>query len=358
MTEETDKQTESKDSGEHHAASKKAKRHRRRKHRPGVTLLILLLVMIALVGAGGWYGYQRVVAYIDKAVSTEAKQYENITSKVEELRSALDSAQKSNHAELDKLNRAHSELENTVIQLRDKNQHLRKDWLLLEAEYLIQIANYRLLFERDVKTAIVALETADTRLGETGDPSIVKVRRVITEDIQSLRKVEQPDLSGMSLTLTTLGRDIDNLPRLIPDPDMVSKERRHQKEGKRANSWSELPGVMWDDLMSLVEIRDYAQPIGPLLAPEELLFLRENLRLQLEQARLAMLAGHQAVYRERLETAINWIKQYFDVEAAETRAMLAALEKLAATPITPTLPDISGTYEVLQKYRMQDREQP
>ena len=229
MTEETDKQTEHTQSDEHKATVKKAKRHRRKKHHPGIVLLIILLVVIGLVATGGWIGYQKITAYIDEAVSTDSAQLKKVENNIDDLHEILRKERNSNQEELDKINKAHDELENHVKQLRDKNQHLRKDWLLLEAEYLIQIANYRLLFERDVKTAIAALETADTRLGETGDPAVVKVRRVITEDITALRKVSQPDLAGMSLTLTTLGRDIDNLPRVIPDPDMVSKEQKNKE---------------------------------------------------------------------------------------------------------------------------------
>lgn len=224
----------------------------------------------------------------------------------------------------------------------------------MEAEYLVQLANYRLLFERDIKTAIVALNTADNRLRETGDPGLMTIRSAIADAVQALKAVPQPDLAGMSMTMSALVKDIPALPLNTPEPQTKLHELQKKTLATRqVKSWSALPAAIWHDLKSLIIIRNHAKPVEPLLPPNQRFFLMENLRLQIEQARLAMLGGHAAVYKERLGTAIHWIEKYFDPTAAATQAALATLKQLRSKDIAPPLPDISKPYQLLQAYRRQ-----
>ena len=137
-------------------------------------------------------------------------------------------------------------------------------------------------------------------------------------------------------------------------PDPVSKAHEASAdlaETKKVTSWKELPAAIWRDLKTLIVIRDHEQPVGPLLSPQQRFFLVENLRLQLEQARLAMLSGQADVYRERIQTASDWINKHFDKEASITRNALETLQQLSHAAIAPELPDISAAYQALQKYR-------
>nr|NIR27959.1 hypothetical protein [Gammaproteobacteria bacterium] len=98
-----------------------------------------------------------------------------------------------------------------------------------------------------------------------------------------------------------------------------------------------------------VVVRRTDQPVAPLLPPESEFFLYQNLRLQLESSRLALLHGEPEAYRDHLHTARDWVKSYFDTEAAPTRAMLNKIGELAALEIRPELPDISGSLHALQR---------
>ena len=307
-------------------------------------LVVLLLVLLAGAGAVGYYGFtlfKQQMARLD-ALAAQQSQLQDQSAQL-----------KSQMAEsLQTFGKRQAELTNDLETLREKDQHLRKDWLVMEAEYLLQLANYRLLFERDINTAVVALTTADDRLRDTGDPALLRVRKVIADSVQALKQVPQADLAGLSLKLSAISQGIDNLPLNTPDPKSKAHEQQREANATRnVKSWSELPAAIWRDLKSLLIIRDHSQPVEPLIAPEQRFFLIENLRLQIEQARLAMLSGHADVYKERIVTAIKWIELYFDKASVPVQATLATLKQLQASAIAPPLPDISKPYQLLEQYR-------
>ncbi len=339
---------------EKHDVAKPAKARAKRsrsKHANRATLpIVLLVIVLGLLAMGGHYAYryyletQETISHVQRSQSAITEHNQAFEDGVVKRVDAMQARQQ--------------EMTDYIEVLREKNQHLRKDWLLMESEYLIQLANYRLLFERDINTAIVALESADRRLRETGDPGIIGVRKVIAEAVQQLNQIPQADLAGLSLQLSAINKEIDKLPLQTPDPKSKAvQQQQTEPGGQHVESWSELPAAVWRDLKGLVEIRDHQAPIQPMLAPKERFFLIENVRLQLEQARLAMLVGQAEVYKERINTAIEWIGKHFDNEAKITKATLENLNKLLNESIAPPLPDIAYTYRALQKYRLA-REQP
>jgi len=324
-------------------AAKKAAHQSHSKH-TARNLSLVLLIVIAAAGAGGYYGFH--------FLQQQATRMDALTTQLATLRD--DNAQLKTQLDESRqtLSKQQADLANDIETLRARNIHLRKDWLINEAEYLLQLANYRLLFERDIKTAIVALDTADMRLRETGDPGLIGVRKSIAEAIQALKNVPQADLAGLSLTMSAITKDVNSLPLNTPDPQSKAHEQQAQMtETRQVKKWSELPAAIWHDLKDLIIIRDHTQPVEPLIAPDQRFFLTENLRLQIEQARLAMLSGHPEVYKERLDTAIKWIEKYFDQDAKQTEATLTTLKQLQASAIAPPLPDISKPFQLLEDYR-------
>jgi len=328
-----------------HSTTPHARRKRKSAGHGASGWLVTTVIIVALLVAAGWYANEQYLNSQKTFIEIQHSQAA-LTKQNREFEASL-------LARMQDMQKQQNELTDYIQVLRDKNQHLRKDWLLMEAEYLIQLSNYRLLFERDINTAIAALESADVRLRDTGDPGILSVRKVIAEAVHALKQVPQADLAGLSLTLSAINKDIEKLPLSTPDPKSKQNEDTQvSEETKHVQSWSELPAAMWRDLKSLVVIRDHEAPIQPLLSPEERFFLVENLRLQIEQARLAMLSGQAKVYQERLATTIGWIEKHFDKQAAVTKSTLDTLKQMQAESIAPGLPDITNTYHALRNYRL------
>jgi uroporphyrin-III C-methyltransferase len=235
-----------------------------------------------------------------------------------------------------------------IATVRELSGRGRGEWQAAEAEYLMRIANHRLLLLRDVDTAVVALSAADERLRVLSDPLFLPVRERLAEELAALRAVPQPDLAGLSVALSGLAQRAEALPLegASPRPVQVSLAGASAQE---AEDWRSLARAVWAELRGLIVIRRRDEPIGPLLAPEEHFFAHQNLRLKLEIARLALERGDAPGYRLHLDTAVEWLSAHFDLDDSGVRAMREELARLRETPIAPALPDISGSLRALRE---------
>ena len=304
--------------------------------------LLLLLGFIAVTVFAGWKFYQRQQNdhVLLKHLQDQQQQL---------IKTSQDQVQQLQQ-QLALIQQAHTDTANQLAILQERENNNREDWLILEAEHLIKLATQQLSFERDVPIAIKALQAADDRLRRSAHPAIVNVRKAIAEDLHALRAVPVVDNVGISVTLSTLTEDIDRLPLNISEPKSHEQAPATAAEPRRVDTWSQVPKVIWEDIKSLVVIRNHEEPVQALLPPEQRFFLIENLRLQLEQARLAMLSGEVTVYQERIKTAIGWLEHYFNKNAKATSVALQSLRQLQKQDIAPALPDLSRSYKAMQRY--------
>lgn len=306
---------------------------------------------VALAAVGGlyllWEG-QQTYSIKQQILSQNIEQ--QITSiKKQQLEFTLE-----NKERIKKIHNEQDNLRNNLTNIVRNNQHLRNDWLMAEAEYLVRLANHRLLLEKDVTTAAVALKAADARLAEIADPALLRIRKILAKDLLILNNIPGIDLAGLSVSLSAMSNNIPNLPLRTPDPKTHKLNQAEQAQASsEVNSIQELPAAIWKDIKSLIIIRNHDKPLEPLLAPNQHFFLVQNLSLLLEQSRLALLNGHNEIYQERLQTTKKWINQYFDTEHNVTRNMLTNIDELQKFDIDPTLPDISSTFSAIKKYRTQ-----
>jgi uncharacterized protein HemX len=112
-----------------------------------------------------------------------------------------------------------------------------------------------------------------------------------------------------------------------------------------------LGGEIWRELRQLVVVRRIDTPEPPLLPPAQAYFVRENLKLRLLNARLALLARDEAGYREDLRTAQAWIQRYFDAKAKNSQLALAQLKQLSAASVSFEPPSISDSLEAVRGFK-------
>jgi uroporphyrin-3 C-methyltransferase len=313
---------------------------------------VITLIFIITIGmAGGLYllwEEQQQILFKQKISS------QNIEQQLNSLKQAQDDANQLSENRIKEIHEFQENLRVNLTNLIRNKEHLRNDWLLAEAEYLVQLANHRLLLEKDVTTAAVALKAADTRLAEVADPALLPIRKILAKDLQTLNNIPTIDLAGLSVTLSALSNNISNLPLNTPDPKTHKISQTEKTSAStEVKSVKDLPAAIWKDIKSLIVIRNHEKPLQPLLAPEQHFFLVQNIGLLLEQSRLALLNGHNEIYQERLATTVKWLNQYFDTEHNVTRNMLSSIAELQKFDIDPTLPDISSTFSAIKKYRTQ-----
>lgn len=327
-----------------------AKPHKPHKPTPSNAGVFIVIFFVALATLGGFY-----ILWENQQLNTIKQQ--NINQEITTLKQQQSDVTAQNKEQIKKIHSSQEKLRHNLTNLVRNSKHLRNDWLMAEAEYLIQLANHRLLLEKDITTAAVALKAADARLAEVADPALLGIRKILMNDLQILNNIPVIDLAGLSVTLSALSNNIPNLPLRTPDP---KTHKLNQVDKTQASSEvkniSNLPAAIWQDIKSLVVIRHHQKPLEPLLAPNQHFFLLQNLALLLEQSRLALLNGHNEIYQERLQTTEEWIKQYFDTEHNVTRNMLANIDELQKFDIDPTLPDISSTFSAIKEYRTQGQQ--
>lgn len=232
--------------------------------------------------------------------------------------------------------------------LEKMNERLGRDrhaWVLAEADYLLQMANRRLLLERDVAGAVAAMTAADQRLAFLNDPLLTRVRAQLSEELQALRALPVVDVDGITLELGALSKGVDNLvlagtPREEQDTAATAEE---------AGGWRGLVRTMWSDIRSLVVIRRHDAGSLPLTTPDQRLLLRQNLRLKLETARLSLLRGHGQAYRTALQEADAWVERFYDAASPATVGMREALGRLAVIDVAPPLPAIDQSLHALRE---------
>ncbi len=240
-------------------------------------------------------------------------------------------------------------------QMEALTQTNRDEWLLAETEYLLRLANQRILMSKEISGPLAMLQSADKILREIDDISLVPVRRAIADDIAALSRTESVDVDGEYLSLASLAGGIDELklydiPEFSNDAQQEPEEASMPEQPTWRDSAARVGGAIKQTLGKVFVVRQRDQPVEAMLPPQQELYLRQNLRLMLEQAQLALLAQKPDIYQQSLDKAQQWIARYFISEDAATQAALETLEGARSVNIDPPLPDISGSYRALKDY--------
>jgi len=203
----------------------------------------------------------------------------------------------------------------------------------------------------NVKAALIALQAADSRLQRLDKPQFIGLRKVINKDIDRLKALPFVDTVGISLRLDEMISAVDELP-LVLETRSRREEKPSPTEKPGAGWWAQLGQEAWQDMKQLVQIRRIDHPEVPLLPPTQSYFVRENLKLRLVTARIALLQHDEASYKADLKAAQEWLGHYFDPTAKATRAAQNSLRQLAESPVSIKLPDISESLAAIQDYKL------
>lgn len=292
--------------------------------------LALVFAVIALL-ISGW------MAYIieGKRGLTDAKgrvfKLEKETAQLQDLSSGFDK-------ELAAMRETQSTLTTSLESLHNEIGKGRRTWLLAETENLLVIAQHRLAYARDTRLALEAVRAADRQLMLLGDPDYQPVRKQIEAEIAALDAFERLDLGGMARRLGQVAGRVDNLPfRPEAPPAPVSGETDFLRE-------------IWHDIKGLVRIRTTTDLRRPLLLPEQKYFLRENLRLMLFGAQIALLHGDGTTFEQNLKRARLWLNDYFDTDAGPVQEAVGGID--AALKVRPgNLPELGASLKTLRDVR-------
>jgi uroporphyrin-3 C-methyltransferase len=226
----------------------------------------------------------------------------------------------------------------------------RDQTALAEVEQTLMIAGQQLQLSANVKAALIAMQHADNRLQRLDRPALSGLRKLINQDIDKLRVLPSIDIAGINLHIDNLVATVDALP--------LAQDIRKQNEQPlppptiEESAWKKFWREFWLEAKQLVRIENTETHELPLLSPTQTFFLRENLKIRLLSARLALLSHDELSFKNDIKTAQVWISKYFDIKSKDGSSTLLALQKLGASHINIDLPDISGSLEAVRNFRI------
>lgn len=233
----------------------------------------------------------------------------------------------------------------------------RDETALAEVEQMLLIAGQQLQLSANVKAALIAMQSADARLQRMDRPAFNGLRKAINQDMEKLRALPSVDTAGINFQLDKLMTAVAELP-LVYQQRAAQNVVASTAAPKDETGWQKLTREIWHEAKQLVRIEEIGKTDAPLLPPNQEFFLRENLKLRLLSARLALLTRDEDSFRQELKTAQRWTERYFDVKSNEAIQMLAGLKKIAASSISIELPDISPSLQTVRHYRLTHENEP
>lgn len=224
------------------------------------------------------------------------------------------------------------------------------DRMLAEVEQLLILASQQLQLAGNVKGALIALQAADQRLARADKLQVANLRRALNADMDRLKALPLVDTVGIAVKLDALVQQADALPLIVAETLPASRTATRTKLPDE-NAYLRAARDFWEEMKGLVRIREIAPAEAVLLAPAQTYFLRENLKLRLLGARVALLARDESSFRDDVRAAQAWIAKYFDAKSRLNVNALATLKQLGESPVSITPPDINASLAAVRSAR-------
>ncbi len=327
----------------------KAQRSSRRVAR----LALVVVLLSALAVAFFWYDTRNRIDATREDVARRLRDAENDSREARALARNSQDTMRDAQARLAQIEAKLAESQSQQLALESLYQELarhRDEWQLAEIEQMLAIASQQLQLSGNVRAALLALQLAESRLARADRPQFQSVRRALARDIERLKALPAVDVPGMTIKLDRLIAAAETLP-LAVDERLARAPAAKTAPAAPEGWWARLGGQVRDELRQLVVVRRLDEPQPELLPPAQAYFLRENLRLRLLNARLALLARDEPGYRADLRTARAWIGRYFDPRAKPVAEAVAALNDLTAASVTFQPPDITDSLDAVRAFK-------
>ncbi|UTA47776.1 uroporphyrinogen-III C-methyltransferase [Simiduia sp. 21SJ11W-1] len=335
--------------------------------------LALLAVLAASAAGGHWlWGQMQLQA------GAQADEVAKLTAQAEQWRaeqrqlsvelaqslSRFEAAQSaSERVYHDFTDRVEAQLAAQSQQLAQMTAASRTQFLLNEAQFLVRQASQRLQLERAATSAVGLFELADQLLAqvqtELGNPAgLMATRGQLAKDLAQLKRLQAVDYTGVFFALDAILVQVDELALGQPPREFANEEVEPAVIRKNPDRlWAEIT-IGWRNftrqLASYVRVKRLEKPVEPLLSPDQEIRVRENLKLKLQVAQLALLRADGKLYGANLALARQWLEEYFPV-SFERNHMMEQLDELAARSVNSELPDLSGTVQSLDQFISQYR---
>ncbi|PLQ01519.1 fused uroporphyrinogen-III synthase HemD/membrane protein HemX [Cupriavidus pauculus] len=330
--------------------------------RRGMAAWWVVAIVLVLAIAGGFFWLQMRVEHLTQEL---ARRQQTNDALVQETRVLSKNAQDT----VKELQAKVGALDGQVVEARDKQAALeqvyqdlmrnRDDWEIAEIQQLLTNAGQQLQLTGNVQVALAALQSADARLARADKPQYNQLRRAIARDIARMKAVPDTDLTGAAIKLDESINQIDALPLLSGERMLDRVPGENDKPAKADAKGASAPAATgnfltrtWDyvlaELGQVIRVRKVDDTNALLLSGDQGWFLRENVKLRLLNARLALLSRNEPVFRNDLAAAQAMIGRYFDTRSRRVQGVLTLLKQSQASAVSVSLPTMAESLGALR----------
>jgi uroporphyrin-3 C-methyltransferase len=230
-----------------------------------------------------------------------------------------------------------------LLNIKDANH-----WRLNEANYLLQLAAHKLWLENDVATAIALLLEADSSISHAQDPHLLPLRRAINSDVTMLKALPLTDREGIAFRLEGILQQTEQLKLAAIDLPQASELQNNDLSGDSADWQSNLLKSWRKFSENFITVRRRDGQVEALVEPQHAWYLKENLKLQIQQAELALFRSQGELFKAKLQRAETWISSYF-MQNAQAQALVEDLQELQQLGIVDRVPDQLSSLNAAEK---------
>lgn len=327
--------------------------------------LLAILIALGVGGAGYYFGQQQVDEFQQKLTALEA-QINNktvVSAPAQDVKfdttqlAQLESANKATQDKITQVEELINAKSHELVGLQSQinkvsaqaNAQQPTDWLFSEADFLLNNALRKLVLDNDVDTAVSLLKLADETLAKVNNSQSAAIRSAINQDLKQLLSVTGVDQNTVMQKLSQLANTVDELPVLDVNFD---DDQNATKLSDSLSDWAE------NAEKSATSFLNHFIRISPkhgadrkeLLAPNQDIYLRENIRLRLQLAIMAVPRQQNELYKQSLEAVASWIRSYFDTNAEVTQSFLKSVDELSELSIYVDVPSQLQSLSMLDKY--------
>jgi uroporphyrin-III C-methyltransferase len=360
-------------------AAPKPNMPRREPHHTENRLLYAALVVLAVLLAAQWWVSHAEIRSLRTEVASRLQNGDAINAETKVLVKTVQESAREMQAKVTVLESKQAEAQSQQLALEQLYQELsrnRDDWALAEIEQVLSTASQQLQLAGNVQGALIALQNADSRLSRSDKPQFILIRRAIAKDLDKLKALPSLDITGIALRLDSIIGQIDGMPLLSDEKPVVpiTQPKNSRPVASRAVSspvgeprgkenvsgewlaaledkWQSWANEMWSEVRQLIRVRSVDTSDALLLSPGQAYYARENLKLRLLNARLALLSRNESAFRNDMIAAQDAITKYFDTRAKQTQVAQALLKQVQGSNLSIEMPTLAESLNAVRNYK-------
>lgn len=338
-----------------------------------------LSAVLAVLLAMHWYASNTQIHSLRDEMARRLQQSDVSAIEVKGIAKTVQETSKDLQSKVTLLEGKQAEAQGQQLALEQLYQDLSKnrdEWALAEIEQVLATASQQLQLAGNVQGALIALQNADNRLAKSEKAQFIAVRRAIAKDIEMLKTLPQLDMTGLVLRLDSVIAQVDSIPlwsdekppvtvtapkaplRVLPKPSKGKSEKDNDVNSENTftakvqDYWQSFSSEMWTEVKQLVRVRNVENPEALLLTPSQAYFARENLKLRLLNARLALLARNEGAFRSDMISAQDIITKYFDVRSKQAQTAQSLLKQVQSNNLSIEMPALTESLNSVRNFKV------